>query len=803
LSDEADHALDTAEKSDQERWYEVGFVAESSDESEEEDTVVQETGVNVEGLESTVTVENTADKLIYPNGRISNAASMLLIMTFAITHRISGVALKDLLSLIDVHCLIPNPLIQSLYKFKQFFDMIQHPLKTHHYCFKCGIYLEEVWTVCPNTLCQQDFTSKNKAFFIELPISDQLKSMYKRVGFYNDTQHRFNRTNSVENMEDIYDGLVYQKHMQEGQFLADGNNISFLWNTDGVPVFKSSKCSIWPLYFVINELPPHKRWNKENVILGGLWFGETKPNMLTFLKPFTQSVSILKTNGMEVYSPDVQQHFKCHAMLLCGTCDLPAKALVYNMKQFNGEFGCPHCLQKGEQISLDSGGTVRIYPYIQGNPTDPLRTGDQTEKHARKATDERKPEFGIKGPSWLSSVPGYNIIEGNTIDYMHSVLLGVSKMLLKLWFDNNHSSELWYCGHEIKRVDSRLLEIKPPVNITRVPRSIENHRSYWKASEYRNWLLFYSVPVMNGILPAEYLLHHMLLVEAIYLLLNSSITPMMIAKADRLLNHYCFKMQSYYTGRQMTMNTHQLLHLTQVVLNFGPLYSYSCFAFEGMNGSLLNYIKGTQHIEKQITEAVYRVQMLPQLAHNTFLPGSESDALYHQMTCNLKIPEGAISINRNCIALGAVNKVAHLSDANHQRALSQFTKSKELSTFKRTILNKSTVVHSLAHTKTRKRNTYTISYKHQRMHFHGEILYFVADRMTCYAVIAPFSHPVFLLPKDEITMCTCQHIYMYKSKNDGSVHVIPTGDIESICISISLQSCITCVIEQPNTIEKD
>jgi len=42
--------------------------------------------------------------------------------------------------------------------------------------------LQEVWTVCPNTLCQQDFTSINKAIFNELPISGQLKSMYKRAG---------------------------------------------------------------------------------------------------------------------------------------------------------------------------------------------------------------------------------------------------------------------------------------------------------------------------------------------------------------------------------------------------------------------------------------------------------------------------------------------------------------------------------------------------------------------------------------------------------------------------------------------
>lgn len=33
------------------------------------------------------------------------------------------------------------------------------------------------------------------------------------------------------------------------------HNVSLLWNTDGVPVFKSSKFSIWPLCFIINELP--------------------------------------------------------------------------------------------------------------------------------------------------------------------------------------------------------------------------------------------------------------------------------------------------------------------------------------------------------------------------------------------------------------------------------------------------------------------------------------------------------------------------------------------------------------------
>ena len=53
------------------------------------------------------------------------AISMLLIMTFAVVHKLSGEALKDLLSLIDMHCLVSHGLIQSLYKFKKYFGMIK------------------------------------------------------------------------------------------------------------------------------------------------------------------------------------------------------------------------------------------------------------------------------------------------------------------------------------------------------------------------------------------------------------------------------------------------------------------------------------------------------------------------------------------------------------------------------------------------------------------------------------------------------------------------------------------------------
>ena len=179
---------------------------------------------------------------------------------------------------------------------------------------------------------------------------------------------------------------------------------------------------------------------------------------------------------------------------------------------------------------------------------------------------------------------------------------------------------------------------------------------------------------MYDILPIEYLAYHMLLVEAIYILLGSSITPLMLDKAKRMINYYCFKIQSYYTERQMTANVHHLLHLPQTILSFGPLYVYSCFAFEGLNGCLLNHIKGTQHVELQITEAICKSQMLPQMAQSILQPGSESITIYQQMTSKIKIPDNSLFVGTDCTALGSVHKRTHLPNPIHHEELSCITK---------------------------------------------------------------------------------------------------------------------------------
>ena len=66
--------------------------------------------------------------------------------------------------------------------------------------------------------------------------------------------------------------------------------------------------------------------------------------------------------------------------------------------------------------------------------------------------------------------------------------------------------EDWYLGGKVSDIDQELLAINPPVEVTRAPRSVKD-RKFWKAFEWRSFLLFYALPVLNGIMKKKYWNH--------------------------------------------------------------------------------------------------------------------------------------------------------------------------------------------------------------------------------------------------------------------------------------------------------
>lgn len=141
--------------------------------------------------------------------------------------------------------------------------------------------------------CPQVTQANN--YFLVTPIVEQLKIFYRRAGFTNKLQHRNNRRKTnMQNLEDIYDGQMYQDLSKPPGILSDDRNISFMWNTDGLSLYKSSKFQVWPFYLVINELPYNERYRKENLLMAGLWFGQRKPFPSLFLHTISDELVQLR-----------------------------------------------------------------------------------------------------------------------------------------------------------------------------------------------------------------------------------------------------------------------------------------------------------------------------------------------------------------------------------------------------------------------------------------------------------------------------------------------------------------------------
>lgn len=600
---------------------------ESKTESEEE---IVDDFDNVRSTDSSISDDEVdrdeldRDNLLYPGAPITVAESLLAILTVAFTHSLTGECLSSILQLIALHC-IGNIKINTLYKFRKYFvDIGKHILVLHYYCLNCFVPLTAKDSVCK--YCQ---SKSGNSFFIELPLLNQLQAMFLRPNFVKKLQFRFHRVKKASNnIEDIYDGRVYKRFFGNGGFLDGKSNISFMWYSDGISIFHSSHFSIWPMYLVINELPYRERIKKENIILAGLFFGNSKPNPNLFLAPIHSHLQEFFADGHLLNTHNGDQ-IRVHGKVLCGTCDLQAKGLFMRFKLYNGYYGCSRCKIRGIRHRVGKS-TVQVYPYERIH----LRTQEEVQNYAKISIELGKPAKGVKGPSLLSNIMP-DMISGMGIDIMHGIFLGLTKLLLRLWFDPLLANELYSLSGMLHVIDARLTNMRPPSFVQRMPRAIKTHLSLWKAQEYKLWLIYYSVPILLGIMNERYFNHHLQLLSAIYLLSQDSISFHQVEVAKNHLHLYVSKFAELYGVRNMSMNVHQLLHLPDVVLDLGPLWVYSCFFLEDLNGKLSKLIHGTRHAGLQVCSGA-SIYMNLSVLIGTLPVDSRVRKFCEQLRCNKK-----------------------------------------------------------------------------------------------------------------------------------------------------------------------
>ena len=743
------------------------------------------------------------DKPIFEGSQLTIAGALVLVLSLSIKHSLSADALSNILVLL--HVLMPPGtwLCKSLYKFKKFFTNIKSPIVYHPYCSYCYQPVQKIDKVCPSKHCLKDLSLENsKSYFIELPIVQQLSTFFKRPGFLKDIQHRFKRRKTCPNaIEDIYDGNLYSELFKNNGMLSYPNNISFMLNTDGVPVFKSSNFQLWPLYLVINELEPSKRFLNENIIFAGLWYGQRKPLMWLFLKPTFESLLKLE-HGID-FKTDDNKTITVKGILLSCTSDLPAKCLLCGSMQYNGHNGCWKCLQRGETFSGNDGqrGTW-TYPFSDSDPTGPARTHHQVLDNAKQAMNSKTDVNGVKHWTWFHKLNYFDLVKGVGIDYMHGICLGVVKLLIHLWFSAEFKTTKFSIHNYVGIIDRRISEIKPTVDISRVPRSIAKDLKHWKASEFRSFLLYYGIPLLADVLPQKQLQHFTLLVHATAILLSDSITATQLDQVEQMLIEFCRQFPIIYGGQFMFYNVHQLLHLAQSVRDLGPLWAQSCFPFEDKNRFLLKLIHGTQRVEWQILSAVSLVQRIPELASKVFSTDPCSFALYKMLTASKRTVKAGTKVFPDIFYLGAsyIMSIDTCTMNALVTYLGHLTVRIDAEIFDRMKIN-SSIIHGETYKKVSRRDSTNISFRRENGSIgYGKVVFFFkyCDNDAELYLAAVKEYNVIMYREDS-------HLIIVQNLQNGyTLKVVDVRDILHNLFVVSFSNChVTVLTGFPNKIEGD
>lgn len=202
------------------------------------------------------------------------------------------------------------------------------------------------------------------------------------------------------------------------------------------------------------------------------------------------------------------------------------------------------------------------YPFV-------YRTNEKCLEEAEKAERLNMIENGVRGKSVISkSLSYFDCLWGFPIEYMHGIVLGVTKQLWEEW--TNTRCPFYFNPKDREKIDNNLLRIKPIKEMYRLPEILKK-KSKWKAADWLYWLLFYSLPCLSGILNEKAFDSFALLVKSVHTLISIKISEADLDECEKNLFKFVCDCEKLYGTHVMTFNLHSLLHLVDNVRKSGPL----------------------------------------------------------------------------------------------------------------------------------------------------------------------------------------------------------------------------------------
>jgi len=415
------------------------------------------------------------------------------------------------------------------------------------------------------------------------PLLDILKLYHPELP--NDARTLLDTPRVVQNVTTLPDGGQYvhiglkagiENRLRLHAITLEPCTLELQVNIDGLPLFKSSSTSLWPILCLVKQ-------SQSAPFVVGLYCGKSKPASLhMYFASFVREVLYLIQHGIDFAGThyDVALH--------SFVCDAPARAMVKNVKGHSGFHGCEKCHDEGEWhnkmtfLSTDSA----------------LQTDE--EFAAMSDTDHHL------GQSALADLP-IGMVSQFPLDYMHLVCLGVMRKLLLVWLKGPLSTRL--PSAKVNQISDRLLNLSAhmPREFVRKPRSL-NEIMRWKATEFRQFLLYTGPVVLHDILPEQLFQNFLLFCVGITLLVSPRYCQQYCDYAGELLTVCVKNMRTLYGEEMLVYNVHGLIHLANDVQRFGALDNFSAFPFENQLKCIKQLVRKPNFPLQQVTKRLAEKQ---------------------------------------------------------------------------------------------------------------------------------------------------------------------------------------------------
>ncbi|KAJ8680546.1 hypothetical protein QAD02_016333 [Eretmocerus hayati] len=587
----------------------------------------------------------------------NRAEILLMLLKYSLAEKSTMTGIVNLFNL--VNSLFPEPILpDSKYLIDKLFEGSCGKPEFHAICHNCSVYLGKYGEIESNTTnCHKCgtpvslFKPSSPSFFMIIDPSDQIADILKIYGEYYDWVVRV-RVSQNGVLEDIPDGLEYidfQLSLPEDRRYC---YVSGTLGTDGADKFDSSLCTVWPLLYQMNELPPQARMR--HLVTCGLYVGKKKPEMVAFLEPFVEKMNSLTANGIPCKIKGEDRIIYPYVNNSCE--DTPARAPVQGVTYHTGYSACNWC----EHPGVHAEGAVR-FPYEGFDP--PAREEDSFIQKAFQATPGH-PVDGIVYPSPVINLEKFKPVKGFITEYMHQALEGNGKRIAEIFFDS-------LSDEQIAELDVIMENISVPCQLTRFTRKISERR-LWKAREWENFILYYSIPLFFQVLSRKHFQHWLLFSGSLYIVLQNRIEQDELNEANQNIHEFVKNTEIYFGIKEATSNMHGFLHLCQNVARWGPAWGISAFSFESQNRYVLQAIKCAQGATQQMARSLLMKHVALVLEDHVYPEGNElikfycSDVLSARTQHALKVSDRTyLGYSKEYVA-SAVTENLGLSDTSTQ-----------------------------------------------------------------------------------------------------------------------------------------